>query len=103
MTSPRTWKNLESKAAAILGGTRAGVTGLETPDVYHPLFEIECKLRAALAFVPWFKQAEKHAKKSGKVPLLICKLKGHPGEYAVLRLADFAELLEEKQSKPELT
>lgn len=93
MTHKNTWKNLERKAARVLGGDRVGVSGLETVDVEHPLFEIECKYRAKLGFTAWFEQANKHARKSGKVPLLICKQKGQQGEYAVLRLADLAKLL----------
>lgn len=93
MTTARTWKNLERKTAAILDGDRAGVTGLSTPDVYHDRFEIECKYRAALAFIPWFEQAAKHSKKSGKIPLLICKQKNKQGEYAILKLSDLAKLL----------
>ena len=98
MTASQTWKRLEKKAADILGGKRAGVTGQENPDVYHPQFEIECKYRASLAFVPWFKQAEKHSKKSGKTPLLICKLKGKMGEYVILKLEDFKTLIDDNST-----
>lgn len=94
MTSSRTWKELERKTAQALNGTRAGVTGLETPDVYHERFEVECKYRAALAFVPWLKQAEKHSKKSGKIPLLVCKQKQTHGEYVILKLDDFVRLID---------
>lgn len=97
MTSSETWKNLERKAALSLGGTRAGVTGQSNPDVFHPLFEIECKYRASLAFIAWFKQAEKHSKKSGKIPLLICKQKQTQGEYVVLKMEDFKRLINERQ------
>lgn len=99
MTHSETWKNLERKAAAALGGTRAGSTGQSNPDVYHEQFEIECKYRAKLAFVPWFEQAAKHSKKSGKIPLLICKQKGKQGEYAVIKLADLAALLGDEKIK----
>ena len=78
---------------------RAGVTGVENPDVYHDDFEIECKYRAKLAFVPWFEQAAKHSKKSGKIPLLICKQKGKQGEYAVMRLSDLEKLLNKAENK----
>ena len=99
LTHSETWKNLERKAAAVLGGIRAGVTGVENPDVYHDRFEIECKYRAKLAFVPWFEQAAKHSKKSGKIPLLICKQKGKQGEYAVIKLTDLAALIDRDQDK----
>lgn len=94
MTHKRTWQKLESKAAKVLGGSRIGCTGLSTPDVDHTRFEIECKYRAALAFVPWLKQAEKHSKKSGKIPLLICKQKQTHGEYVILKLQDFVRLID---------
>lgn len=84
---------MERKAAAALNGTRAGVTGQSNADVYHDRFEIECKYRAKLAFVPWFEQAAKHSKKSGKIPLLICKQKSKKGEYAVIKLTDLIALM----------
>jgi hypothetical protein len=107
VTHRRTWQKLESAVAAILGGRRrGGVTRNEagelgfTPgeDVVHERFAIECKLRARLAFIPWFRQAEGYAQKSGKVPLLVCRQKGNGEMYAVLRLADLSELI--KNSPP---
>lgn len=94
MTSSQIWKNLEKKAAESLGGKRAGVTGQENPDVYHPQFEIECKYRASLAFVAWFQQVEKFSKKSGKIPLLVCKQKQARGEYVILKMEDFKRLID---------
>ena len=93
-TSKQTWKNLEKKTARELGGTRVGCTGLETVDVEHDRFEVECKLRASLAFVPWYEQAAKHAKKSGKIPLLVCKQKAARGEFVILKMDDFKRLID---------
>ena len=93
MTHKNTWKALERKSAAILGGQRAPSDGTGGVDVEHPTFAIECKYRAKLGFKSWFEQAERYANESGKVPLLVCKQKHERGEYAILRLTDLAELL----------
>jgi len=91
-TAKRTWKDFESKIAKALGGQRACVMGIAAPDVTHESYEIECKLRAKLAFVKWFDQAKKHSRKSGKIPLLVCKQKHHKTAYVILRLDDFKEI-----------
>lgn len=104
MTHRRTWQKLESLTASILGGRRRGGIARTdagelsfTPgeDVTHPRFAIECKLRAKLGFIPWFRQAERYAARSGKRPLLVCRQKGSGELFAILRLADLAELLPE--------
>ena len=95
MTANSTWKNLERKAAKVLNGQRVGSQAYQsTPDVDHDVFAIECKLRAKLAFIPWFEQAKKYAKRLNKIPLLICKQKHSQTEFVILRLADFKELID---------
>ena len=95
MTTHReTWKNLERKTAKALNGQRVSTRPHESnPDVDHDKFAIECKLRAKLAFIPWFEQAKKYAKRSGKIPLLICKQKHSQTEFVVIRLSDFQGLI----------
>jgi hypothetical protein len=107
MTHRRTWQKMESAVAAILGGRRrGGITRTDAgeleftrgEDVVHPRFAIECKLRAKLAFIPWFRQAEGYAWSSGKTPLLVCREKGTGEMFAVMRLADLAQLLQADES-----
>ena len=95
MTHSSTWKNLEKKVAGIFGGDRQFNTGTHNAeDVKHPLFIIECKLRAKLGFKVWYEQAKKHVKKTGKIPLLVCKQKGFHGEYVIIKLEHYIELME---------
>lgn len=93
------WKNLERKTARGLNGQRVGATGKETVDVEHPLFNIECKYRAKLSFIPWYQQALKHSAKNGKIPLLVVKQKGTHGEYAILKMSDLERLINGNQEK----
>jgi|GEM_PF-1540910 len=88
----RSWKALERKVARLLGGRRAGNTGMPSPDVLHPLFSVEVKYRQRLpsllsAGMAQAKRAE------GKIPLLILKQRGQRGEYAVLEFQDLLTLL----------
>lgn len=108
MTHRSTWQKLERAVAAMLGGERRGgiersddgeLTFTYGEDVVHHRFAIECKLRAKLAFLVWFRQAEQYAARSGKLPLLVCRQKGNGEMYAVMRLKDFAELLEAAERK----
>lgn len=98
MTHRRTWQKLESKVAGLLGGERR--KGIYQPgeDVIHGQFAIECKYRAKIAFLDWFRQAESYAAGTDKIPLLVVKQKNTSGEFAIMRLADFNDLLKLNKS-----
>jgi len=92
------WKNLERKAARVLGGKRnsRGMDfSLSMSDVEHPLLSIECKYRKKISgfLKDGLKQAERYA--PGKIPVLVLKEKGMRGELTVLRLSDFQRLFGE--------
>jgi hypothetical protein len=93
MTTKQTWKNLEKKTAHSLNGQRSGNRGIESPDVLHDCFSVECKYRANLAFKKWYDQAKKYAKGTDKIPLLICKEKGQCGEFVIISMKHFKELI----------
>ena len=89
----KTWKALERKVARLLGGRRAGNTGMSSPDVLHPLFSVEVKYRQRLPSLLSAGMAQAKRAAKGKIPLLILKQKGQRGEYAVLELQDLLTLL----------
>lgn len=65
-----TWKCLERRLAALLGGKRVPVTGRsgkqgqESPDIEHPIFSIEVKHRGDIP--KWLRHACQQAEASRK-------------------------------------
>jgi len=96
MKKSNAWKSLERKVAKELGGKRVyrGRNFAESlPDVFHPLFTIECKSRKK--GIPKFvtdglDQAAKYDK--NKIPLLVMKVKSKHGEIACLPFKDLVAL-----------
>ncbi len=92
-----TWKTVERKIAAILGGTRVPVTGRQrgsAPDIEHSHLSLEVKHRKALP--GWIMEAMAQAqasKRNGQLPVVI--LHGERQRYAesmvLVRLDDFVE------------
>jgi hypothetical protein len=89
------WKRHEKRTAEVLGGKRVIRTDFSQslPDVEHPLLSIECKYRAKLSrfLIDGLEQAQKYDPK--KIPVLVLKEKGMRGAFAILRLEDFANLI----------
>lgn len=90
----RRGKEVEKRVASMLDGLRIGVLGRE--DVLTDRFSVEVKSRKKLAFISWYNQAKKNAKK-GKIPLLVCHLYNSSQYYAVLALQDFINLIKETE------
>jgi hypothetical protein len=97
----KAWKLHEKRTAEVLGGKRVIRTnfGESKPDVQHPLLSVECKYRAKLSrfLINGLKQAEKYDPK--KIPVLVVKEKGMRGAIAILRLEDFANLINEMKGE----
>lgn len=89
----QSWKNLERTVARKLSGKRVVTKGIGGEDVEHERFAIECKYRQTFAFIKWFKQALGYGDKSGKIPILVCKQARDHGEYVIVRLDDFVEIV----------
>lgn len=89
-----TWKGVERRVAALMGGTRVGPTGRNTEDVEHGLFSVECKHRKKLPalLVSAYAQAKRNAP-AGKVPLLVLHELGSREYIAVLPLAELMRLV----------
>lgn len=94
----KTWKQIERKVAALLGGVRVPVSGRQrgdSPDVLHPTFSIEVKHREHLP--AWLFDAMQQAeasKRNEQIPLVVLHQKGVPvpSSFAVVRLVDLIEL-----------
>ncbi len=93
-----TWKVVERKIAAILGGQRVPVTGRQrgsAPDIDLPDWGVEVKHRKTLP--AWlhdaFDQARACTKPSGK-PVVILHEKGmqYADSYVILALSDFQKI-----------
>lgn len=104
----KTWKNIERKVAALLGGERVPVTGRQrgsAPDVQHELFSVEVKHREQLP--EWLFDAMRQAEASqrgGQVPVVILHQKGMPVNmsFTIFRLSDIIELYEKIRRLEEL-
>jgi len=99
-TAKKTWKALESRVAAKLGGKRTPLSGSNSQhgtsaDVIGGLdwAYVEVKLRAQFMHHALFKAVAVQAKKEGKVPLLVTHQKNDRGELVTLRLDDLIKLL----------
>lgn len=97
----RLWKQAETEIATRLGGVRVPVSGRgrgDRPDIEHPRFAPEVKhTRNAFDLVTRaMAQAKAAAEGTAKVPLVAVHKEGQPYDetFVVLRLADFARLVE---------
>lgn len=97
--SDKTWKKIERKVAALLGGERVPVTGRQrgsAPDVKHDVFSIEVKHRKELP--DWLLDAMRQAEASQRgeqIPLVILHQKGMAvgDSLTIIRLSDMIALL----------
>ena len=96
-----TWKVLERKLAAILGGERVPVNGRrrgDVPDIAHPTLSIEVKHRKKLP--DWqhnaFDQARAANHGNTKLPIVILHedRMRYMDSWVMLSLKDFLDLLE---------
>lgn len=70
----RPWKEFERNVAKGMGGTRVGPSGVDTNDVSHEHFAIECKYRKD--FPQWIKDGLAQADKGdGRTPILFLREK----------------------------
>lgn len=102
MTSTETWKNLERVAAKKLGGkriVRGNDFGESDLDVAHDVFACDAKYRAKWSFIVMFDKLIKDRDRlyPGKIPILVVKAKGRKGEFVILDLDDFCQVV-----KPEI-
>ena len=91
MAHTSTWKAVERRTAAALGGKRLGATGAANPDVIAGDLCIECKHKASLP--AWLTEAlAKVRQQAGrdKVGLVVLHEKGRRDSLVVLSLSDFA-------------
>jgi hypothetical protein len=92
--SSKAWADLERTVARKIGGVRNIEKGVKQQDVEHPLFSIECKLRASLPalLMQAFGQARGNAK-DGQIPLVVLKQARSKGEVVCLDLDAFIALI----------
>ena len=92
MARSATWKAVERRTAAALGGRRLGATGAANPDVLAPGLAIECKHRQRLPawLVGALKQIREQAQ-PGELGLVVLHESGAHDSLVVLSLADFRE------------
>jgi hypothetical protein len=96
----RDWKQAERRIAAILGGRRIPVSGRglgDNPDIEHQSLSVEVKARAS--FPAWLEDALRQAEcsaRNGKIPAVVLHQdRGkYPDALVLLRLSEFAELVE---------
>lgn len=67
-------------------------------------FAVECKDRKKIELARWFAEAEAEAARCDATPLLVihregCGTKGFGGNFAVMRLEDFAELARDEDER----
>jgi len=97
MSKVRTAREYERRVADRLGGKHIVKKhyGDHQPDISHPLFTGECKLRKELAVDTWLKQVEDFTYE--KFGVVICKVKGRPDNESIccMRIGDFEQLLRE--------
>jgi len=94
------WKRVETAIAARLGGQRIPVSGRgrgDQPDIAHPTFAVEVKLRGSLP--GWLTGAAAQAKASARgdqTPLVVLHVSGarHRDDLCVLALSDLVALID---------
>ena len=106
-TARETWKALERRICAKLGGRRTPLSGSNSQHgtsadcikTKHPWAYFEIKLRARFLHHSIFKEAAKIAGLEGKTPILITHVKSEEGELVVLKLDNFLAILEDGHIK----
>lgn len=97
MKANQAWKNAEREASKALGGTRNIERGADfkksAPDIHHPLFSIEVKLRALLPRILRLGLAQAKSYSAVKPPLLVLRERKSTDALVVMHLKDFVDLL----------
>lgn len=86
------WKANERALAKRFKGRRAGPTGRSGPDVIHPLFSVETKLRKSLPAYLYDAMSQScGAAQPGQLPIVVFHELGrrHDDDLVVIRLCDF--------------
>lgn len=92
-----TWKTVERKIAALLGGERVPVTGRQrgsAPDIKHDWLSPEVKHRKELPFWLHDAMAQAEASKDGEqLPIVVLheKQMEYGQSFVVIRLRDFVD------------
>ena len=100
MTARSTWKGFERRCAALLGGRRIPVTGIDRhgADVTNELFDVQCKLRAGQPsyLKEWLRGIVASATARQRIGIVIWKEPGRgkndEDALVILRLKDWIEL-----------
>ena len=92
-------REMERRVARAVGGTRVYGSGgfpMDTKaDVRHETLFIECKNRASFTHHSEFLKIIQKARDESKVPILVTHTNDRKGDLVILRLEDFARLIEE--------
>lgn len=87
-TTNKPWKVFERHIASKLGGKRIGPSGVDTNDVAHDVWAIECKYRKNIPFL--LKEGLDQADKGdNRTPILFIREKGSPKDVVVMWGKDF--------------
>jgi len=100
-THKSTWKSFERRVAKKLGGKRNPLSGMNSGkpgDVRHSVFTVEWKLRASCIIYKWLDKVKEEAISENKIPLLVVKQKHQKGEYAILELDNFVDLIGDRSN-----
>ena len=112
-TNSRTWKEAESRVAALFGARRQVLSGSSgrddttRSDTTHPRLFVEAKYRRRHAVWTSFDAIKDPARKEGKTPVLALIDKGRPGFLLCIHSDDLSIVVVEVQaisgmvSKPE--
>lgn len=102
------WKQYERLVAALIGGRRRPVTGIDRGDgdAFTDMIEVQCKHRLSepppQRLLTWLDDIRKTAQARGRVGVVAWKRPGvgDPGEsVVVMQLRDFAALLDVAQRR----
>lgn len=97
MTARVTWKAFERRVARLLGGTRVPVSGRtrgDAPDIEHPLYALEVKLRKNRPrFLEEAMSQAKACARPGQIPVVVVGAKNRDikRSFVVVELEDFAD------------
>lgn len=90
MGTNKPWKVFERTVAKYMGGKRVGPSGVDTNDVSHESFAIECKYRSKIPSL--IKEGLEQAdKKDKRTPLLFIREKCSPKDVVCMWAKDFYE------------
>lgn len=106
-TARETWKALERRICAKLGGRRTPLSGSNSQhgtsadciETKYPKLYIEIKLRAKFLHHSIFKEVVKMARLEDKTPILVTHVKNEESELVILKVDDFVAIIEDGQIK----